>query len=67
MDDYFFLDKMFDFEDFQVIVNKESPLVQHFDLLIRIIEESPLLKEFMSGHTIPIAKYFRLRSFRRDM
>ena len=29
-------------------------------LLIKIIEESPILKEHMLGHTIPINRYFRL-------
>lgn len=66
MDDYFFLlDKISNIEDFQVVLNQESPLSDQLYLFIRIIEESPLLKEYMSGHTIPIAKYFRLKKIKR--
>lgn len=61
MDDYFFLDKTFSTEDLQYIVNDDAPLSNHLNTILKVIEESPLLKEHMLGHTIPINKYFRIQ------
>lgn len=61
MDDYFFLDKTFSTEDLHYIVNDDAPLSNHLNMVLKVIEESPLLKEHMLGHTIPINKYFRIQ------
>jgi hypothetical protein len=61
MNDYFFLDKTFNTDDFRFIVNSEAPLHENLNLILKVMEESPLLKEHMLGHTIPINKYFRLQ------
>lgn len=59
MDDYFFLDNTFDMEGFEYVVGEQEAPLQ-LGLLVRVIEESALLKEHMLGHTIPINRYFRL-------
>lgn len=45
------------------------PLAENVDIMLRIIEGATMLREHMAGHTIPIAKYFRLNrlnNFRND-
>lgn len=60
MDDYFFLDKTFNPEDFHYVLSDDAPLAHQLPLILRLIDESPLLREHMLGHTVPISKYFRL-------
>ena len=61
MDDYFFIDKSFDPDQFHFTTNPEAPLQRNLNLILKVIEESPLLKEHMLGHTGPIGKYFRIK------
>jgi hypothetical protein len=61
MDDYFFIDKTFDPDRFHFIANAEAPLHRNLNLVLKVVEESPLLKEHMLGHTGPIGKYFRIK------
>jgi hypothetical protein len=66
MDDYFFLDNNLS-DDFNYIINPEAPLESHLHLIIKLIDESPLLKETMYGHTVPICKQFRLKKIKSQI
>jgi hypothetical protein len=61
MDDYFFLERPFNTEDFQYIVNQDAPLSLNINQIVKVMDESALLKEHMLGHTMPVIKYFRFK------
>jgi hypothetical protein len=66
MDDYFFLELPFDSDRFQYAINRDALLnEEHLSLILKVIDESPMLKEHMLGHTRPITKYFRFKKIPR--
>lgn len=45
MDDYFFLDKpQFNLENFHFVINEEAALHNNLNLILKVMDESPLLK-----------------------
>lgn len=62
MDDFFFFlhERPFDPEDFKIAFNGDAPLTDNVEVMLKVIEGATALQEHMAGHTIPIAKYFRL-------
>ncbi len=43
-DDFFFVERPFKIEDFVYSINPEAPLSNNINLIIRLIDEAPLLK-----------------------